>query len=197
MSNEKHGSSDHEVVSFDNEALILVNDRDEQIGSMSKALAHDGDGVLHRAFSLFIFDDSGRLLLQRRSAAKRLWPLYWSNSCCSHPRDGETMEVATVRRLEQELGIRTRLEFVYKFTYRAEFDDAGSENEFCSVYLGRCDTKPRVNETEIAEWRFVSTAELEQEFIDRPDLFTPWFKLEWRRLSGDFQERLAAYTGSV
>lgn len=197
MSNEKHGSADHEVVSFDNEALILVNDRDEQIGSMSKALAHDGDGVLHRAFSLFIFDDSGRLLLQRRSAAKRLWPLYWSNSCCSHPRDGETMEVATVRRLEQELGIRTRLEFVYKFTYRAKFDDAGSENEFCSVYLGRCDTKPRVNETEIAEWRFVSTAELEQEFIDRPDLFTPWFKLEWRRLSGDFQERLAAYTGSV
>lgn len=102
-----------------------------------------------------------------------------------------------MRRLEQELGIRTRLEFVYKFTYRAEFDDAGSENEFCSVYLGRCDTKPRVNETEIAEWRFVSTAELEQEFIDRPDLFTPWFKLEWRRLSGDFQERLAAYTDAV
>ena len=194
MPKTEHGAADHEVVSFESEELILVNDRDEAIGSMSKGDAHDGDGVLHRAFSLFLFDSEGRLLLQRRSAEKRLWPMYWSNSCCSHPRFGETMEVATSRRLAQELGISAQLEFVYKFMYQARFSRDGSENEFCSVYLGRCFDNPQVNGTEIAEWRFVSAAELEREFENSPEQFTPWFKMEWQRLSGEFIDRLSVYT---
>jgi isopentenyl-diphosphate delta-isomerase len=194
MSKTEHGAAGQDVVSFESEKLILVNDRDEVIGSMSKAHAHDGDGVLHRAFSLFLFDTEGRLLLQRRSAEKRLWPLYWSNSCCSHPRFGESMEVATSRRLSQELGISGRLEFVYKFMYQARFSCEGSENEFCSVYLGRCAETPQVNETEIAEWRFISAENLERELEDRPEQFTPWFKMEWQRLSGEYADRLSAYT---
>ena len=125
MSNADQGSASHEVVSSESEKLILVNDRDEPVGSMSKGEVHDGAGILHRAFSLFIFDAEGRLLLQRRSADKRLWPLFWSNSCCSHPRVGESMDVATSRRLSQELGISAQLEFVYKFMYQATFSSDG------------------------------------------------------------------------
>jgi len=194
MSKAIHGSADHEVVSSDSEKLILVNDRDEAVGSMSKGDAHDGEGVLHRAFSLFVFDTEGRLLLQRRSADKRLWPLYWSNSCCSHPRVGESMEVATSRRLSQELGISAQLEFIYKFMYQANFSSYGSENEFCSVYLGRCTETPRANQTEIAEWRFISAEALDRELEDQPEQFTPWFKMEWRKLSGEYVDRLSAYT---
>ena len=91
------------VVSSESEALILVDENDREIGFSSKDSCHDGPGILHRAFSLFIFNTAGELLLQQRSAGKRLWPLYWSNSCCSHPRAGETMELAVNRRLQQEL----------------------------------------------------------------------------------------------
>ena len=84
------------------DSLILVDDADRELGYLSKAECHRGRGVLHRAFSLLIFNDAGELLLQQRSAAKRLWPLYWSNSCCSHPRRAETMEAATHRRLQEE-----------------------------------------------------------------------------------------------
>ena len=127
----------HRVVSSEQEELILVDENDREIGSLDKAACHDGTGVLHRAFSLFIFNPRGELLLQQRSRTKRLWPLYWSNSCCSHPRRGETMEEATARRLEDELHIAAELEFVYKFAYQARFDATGAENELCWVYLGR------------------------------------------------------------
>lgn len=106
---------DHEVVSCESELLILVDEQDREIGHGSKAACHDGEGVLHRAFSLFIFNEAGELLLQQRSAQKRLWPMFWSNSCCSHPRQGETMEQAVHRRLEQELGMTSALQYLYKF----------------------------------------------------------------------------------
>ena len=101
----------NEVVSSEREELILVDDQDREIGFQSKADCHDRDGLLHRAFSLFVFNREGEVLLQRRAANKRLWPLYWSNSCCSHPRRGEEMEEAVHRRLYQELRIRSELEF--------------------------------------------------------------------------------------
>ncbi len=184
----------NEVVSFDSEELILVNESDEQTGTMSKALCHDGDGVLHRAFSLFIFNDDGQLLLQRRSADKRLWPMYWSNSCCSHPREGELLEVAIERRLQQELGMSAELRFIYKFSYQANFGELGSENELCSVYLGRSNQLVRANITEIAEWRFISPAGLTEELAIAPEGFTPWFKMEWQRLSEEYGPLLAGYT---
>lgn len=185
--------SAHRIVSSESEELILVDEHDREIGTLSKALCHDGDGVLHRAFSLFIFNDRGELLLQQRSADKRLWPLYWSNSCCSHPRRGETMSVATARRLDQELGLESELEFVYKFAYQASFGEAGSEHELCSVFLGRCNQPARANANEIAGLRYVAAQQLDAEFRATPGQFTPWFRMEWERLNDEFAERLLPF----
>lgn len=181
-------------VSSESEMLILVDTDDREIGNLSKAECHDGDGVLHRAFSLFLFNDQGELLLQKRSAEKRLWPKYWSNTCCSHPRQGESMEVATARRLQQELNTAAQLDFIYKFEYRAQFADKGSENELCWVYLGRLGNAAVANETEIEELRFVSVADLNQEIDAVPERFTPWLKMEWQRLNEEFADQITKYT---
>jgi len=184
---------DHKIVSSDSEELILVDEHDNELGFLSKQQCHDGDGILHRAFSLFVFNAMGELLLQKRSADKRLWPLFWSNSCCSHPRKGESMDVATRRRLQEELDVQADLEFVYKFSYRAQFGEHGSENELCSVYLGRTDQTYSANANEIAEARFISIDALSNELRTNPEEFTPWFKMEWERLSGEFAETLKEY----
>jgi isopentenyl-diphosphate Delta-isomerase len=175
------------------ESLILVDAADREVGHMSKARCHEGKGVLHRAFSLLIFNDRGELLLQRRSAAKRLWPHYWSNSCCSHPRRTETMEQATHRRLYEELGLTCPLHFLFKFEYQAQFDNAGAEHELCSVFIGRSSGGLRIDRNEIADWRWVSpeglTAEMRGEGALR---FTPWFTLEWERIWRDHKPALHA-----
>jgi len=181
------------IVSSESEELILVDESDNELGSLSKQQCHDGEGILHRAFSLFVFNADGELLLQKRGADKRLWPLFWSNSCCSHPRKGESMELATRRRLREELGIDATLEFAYKFVYRAQFGELGSENEMCSVYLGKTNQACSVNANEIADVRYVSREPLQDEVRENPELFTPWFKMEWERLDGEFAERLSEY----
>lgn len=183
----------HRVVSSESEALILVDADDHEVGSSSKAKCHDGEGILHRAFSLFLFNDEGRLLLQQRSASKRLWPGYWSNTICSHPRFGESMEQATRRRLLDELNIESELEYVYKFAYQARFGDAGSENELCHVFLGRAPDVIRPNDNEISAVRFVSASELDREFANQPETLTPWFQMEWNTLTTDFRHRLSRY----
>ena len=183
----------HRIVSSESEALILVDRDDNEIGFVSKADAHDGDGVLHRAFSLFLFNRAGELLLQRRAQGKRLWGGYWSNSCCSHPRRGESLEVATSRRLRDELNFETELEHVYWFCYEARFGDAGSENELCHVYLGRAEDDVKPNESEISGIRYVSPAALDAEFAEQPERFTPWFKQEWQELKQRYREQLAGY----
>ncbi len=192
---EKVFNGENRVVSFDSEELILVDQNDVETGHLNKAACHDGDGILHRAFSLFIFDDDGQLLLQQRSAQKRLWPLYWSNSCCSHPRRGEQIEEAIHRRLEQELGMRSELEFLYKFRYQAPFGDKGSEHELCWVYAGHSADKPRTNSNEIADWRFVSPDDLDRELAEGPNRFTPWIKLEWARIQDEFAGTITTYNG--
>jgi isopentenyl-diphosphate delta-isomerase len=171
------------IVSSEKEQLILVDRNDTEIGHVDKASAHDAGGLLHRAFSLFIFDPDGRLLMQQRSASKRLWPHYWSNSCCSHPRRGESMEEATSRRLRDELNIEAELEFVYKFSYQASYGELGAENELCWVYLGRTADPIVPNRNEIAATRSLSARELQNELDGNPEQFTPWFKLEWQRLT--------------
>jgi len=181
---------DNRVVSFDSERLILVDEADREIGHASKADAHAGRGILHRAFSLFVFNPAGELLLQQRAASKPLWPGYWANSCCSHPRGGEDTETATQRRLREELGFTCPLDFVYKFQYHAEYFDAGSESELCWVYVGVSDAPVRVNDTEIAAWRYVAPAALDREIAESPEHFTPWLKMEWQRLRGEFAKCL-------
>jgi isopentenyl-diphosphate delta-isomerase len=180
-------------VSSEDENLILVDESDNEVGYLSKGECHDGDGLLHRAFSVFLFDAGGRLLLQQRGRNKRLWPEFWSNSCCSHPRESESMHVATERRLHEELGVTVELEYVYKFQYQAPFGELGSEHELCSVYLGRCADDIRPNRTEIEAVRFVSAEDLGAEMEARPDDFTPWFKQEWDRLNGQHRELLIRY----
>jgi isopentenyl-diphosphate delta-isomerase len=183
----------HRLVSSESEELILVDADDNEIGYRSKADCHDGGGILHRAFSLFLFNANGELLLQQRSKQKRLWPGFWSNSCCSHPRRGETLAVATMRRLGDELNVSAYLEFVYHFCYEAEFGKAGSENELCHVYLGRLDGEVRANDSEIESTRFITADALDAELARHPERFTPWFIKEWRTLRGKYGERLARY----
>ncbi len=173
------------IVSFDSEELILVDEADREIGNMRKSDAHEGGGTLHRAFSLFVFNGRGELLLQQRAAGKRLWAGYWSNTCCSHPRKGESMEFATGRRLYEEIGIRAPLRFLFKFQYQAQFDATGAEHELCWVYAGRSDEAPRVNPHEISAVRFIAPEALTREMAEMPERFTPWFKMEWSRIQKD------------
>jgi len=178
------------VVSSEEERLILVDSDDRETGTSTKSACHDGAGVLHRAFSVFVFNRHGELLIHQRHPSKRLWPNFWSNSCCSHPRAGEDVDVAVHRRLEQELGLTADLQYVYKFEYVAPFGDAGTEHELCWVYAGTTDATPVINTTEIANWRWIAPATLDTELAQTPQRFTPWFKLEWQALRGPHREGL-------
>lgn len=182
-----------EIVSSEHDRLILVDAEDHEIGQLEKSSCHDGQGVLHRAFSLFAFDAAGRLLLQQRASGKRLWPGFWSNSCCSHPRAHEELRPAVIRRVVQELGLETEPEFVFKFEYHAHFGNIGAEHELCSVFLGRVHGTPVINATEIADWRWISSVELDDELEHDPDAFTPWFRLEWQRLRTEHAATLNRY----
>jgi isopentenyl-diphosphate delta-isomerase len=183
-------TTQHRVVSSEEELLIRVDADDRPIGTLDKSACHDGAGLLHRAFSLFVFNSAGELLLQRRHPDKRLWPSYWSNSCCSHPRAGEDMETAVARRLQQELGLTARLRYLFKFEYRATFGDIGTEHELCWVYAGTTRETPVINTTEISQWRWIAPAVLDAELAATPEAFTPWFKLEWRRIREEFSAAL-------
>jgi isopentenyl-diphosphate Delta-isomerase len=172
----------NQVVSSDDEQLILVDADDREIGFMAKADAHAGRGTLHRAFSLFVFNPAGELLVQQRAKGKRLWPGYWSNTCCSHPRRGEKMDSAIRRRLLEEFGLRAELEFLFKFHYQTQYDAHGAEHELCWVYAGRSAERPRENVHEIVAWRYVTPQALQGEIACAPETFTPWFKIEWARI---------------
>jgi isopentenyl-diphosphate delta-isomerase len=177
----------------DADTLILVDEADREIGHLSKARCHDGRGILHRAFSLLIFNADGNLLLQQRSAAKRLWPLYWSNSCCSHPRRAESMDAAIHRRLHEELGVRCPLQFLFKFQYQAQWDADGAENELCSVYMGRTQSPIHADPQEIVGLRWVSPEQLQAEMAQPgTGLFTPWFIMEWERVWNDHRHAVLA-----
>ena len=183
-----------EIVSSETENLILVDIEDQELGSSTKEACHNGEGILHRAFSVFIFNQQGEVLLQQRSSNKRLWPLYWSNSCCSHPRVGETMEHATERRMHEELGLTSNnLKYLYKFHYHVAFGPHGSENELCSVYIGNTTDEVFANISEVSAWRFISPSELSKELNESPQSFTPWFKMEWQQLTQNYSNDLAEF----
>jgi isopentenyl-diphosphate Delta-isomerase len=175
-----------EIVSSASEELILVDELDREIGNQSKSDCHAGNGILHRAFSIFVFNRDDELLLQKRSGSKPLWPNYWSNTCCSHPRLGESMEEAVSRRLVQELGFECPLHFLYKFKYHAQYGTVGAEHEYCWVYYGHYNGRVDVNVNEIADWRFIDLDALEAEVSAHPERFTPWFKMEWMHIRNNF-----------
>jgi isopentenyl-diphosphate delta-isomerase len=175
-----------EIVSDAGEPLILVDDDDREIGFKPKLDCHLGTGTLHRAFSIFVLNNANELLLQQRAPGKHLWPSYWSNTCCSHPRRGERMDEAVTRRLQQELGFECPLQFLYKFKYHAQYDSGGAEHEYCWVYFGRYDGPVDPNVNEIENWRFVSLSALEIELLEVPETFTPWFKMEWAHIKANY-----------
>src|SRR4029077_7744757 len=182
-----------DAISPDSDPLILVDEADRVVGHLSKARCHQGGGILHRAFSLLIFNEAGELLLQQRAVSKRLWPRYWSNSCCSHPRRDETMAAATQRRLYEELGLRCPLHFLFKFQYQAQFDASGAEHELCSVFIGRASEQLTINRNEILAWRWISPEALQAEMSGGGSRnFTPWFILEWERIWRDHRAAVLA-----
>jgi isopentenyl-diphosphate delta-isomerase len=165
--------------------LIVVNEQDTVLGSDSKSRCHAGRGVLHRGFSVYLFDREGRLLIQQRSSHKPLWPLHWSNSCCSHPRWGEKVDAAAHRRVREELGLAAQLRLAFKFRYHAAFEGVGSEREICSVFIGTSDGEVRANPREVADWRFIDCDEFDQELVTNAGAYTPWFQIGWQQLRRD------------
>jgi isopentenyl-diphosphate delta-isomerase len=156
--------------------VILVNEFDQPIGVLEKLEAHQ-KGLLHRAFSIFIFNDSNELMLQRRAFDKYHSGGLWTNTCCSHPDPNEGVLEACHRRLKEEMGFDTELEFVTSFIYRAELDQNLIEHEFDHVYIGKYRDNPVINESEVSEWKFVNLADLENDMKKHPDHYTVWFKI--------------------
>lgn len=170
-------------VSFDDEPLVLVDAEDNVTGFGDKAELHRGRGHRHRAFSIFL-QRGTRVLMHRRSAFKPLWPGYWTNSCCSHPRRGEDYGDATRRRLREELGVSTELRFLYRFEYRADFAGGGAEHELCSVFLGELPEGETLqpNPSEVSEWGWFDVEDVDDWVTRKPAVLTPWFLLEWPRV---------------
>ena len=158
------------------EKVILVDKNDNQVGLMPKLEAHE-KGILHRAFSVFIFNSKYELLLQKRASSKYHSGGLWTNTCCSHPREGEDILDAANRRLDEEMGIRTSLRKVYDFIYKAELDNQLTEHEFDHVFYGVCDNDPILNKDEADDFKWVDMEILNNDIIKNEDNYTVWFKI--------------------
>ena len=158
------------------EKVILVDKNDNQVGLMPKLEAHE-KGVLHRAFSIFIFNSKYELLLQRRASSKYHSGGLWTNTCCSHPREGEDILDAANRRLDEEMGIKTSLRKVYDFIYKAELDNQLTEHEFDHVFYGVFDNDPILNEDEAEDFKWADMETLNNDIIKNEDNYTVWFKI--------------------
>ena len=158
------------------EQVILVNEKDEPIGLMGKMEAHE-KGLLHRAFSVFIFNSKQEVLLQQRSACKYHSPNLWTNTCCSHPRAGETNQQAGERRLQEEMGLQVPLQEVFSFIYKAPFDNGLTEHEYDHVLIGYSDAQPQINPEEVASWKWLSLEAIKEDILQAPERYTAWFKI--------------------
>lgn len=163
------------------ELVVLVDERDGERGVSPKLEAHR-EGRLHRAFSVFVFDPSGRLLLQRRARGKYHSAGLWSNTCCGHPRPGELLIKAAHRRLREEMGIDCLLRPAFDFTYRAELENGLIEHEYDHVFVGRFAGTPAPDPDEVAEWRWASVSETLADLEQRPQHYTAWFRIAFEGL---------------
>ncbi len=163
------------------EQVVLVDDEDNDIGLKEKMDTHKLPVPLHRAISVIILNNKDEVLITKRASAKKTWPDFWSNTCCSHPRKGETPEAAAKRRLKEELGFTTDLDFLFKFVYEAKFNDELGEHELDHVFLGYYDGPMHVVPAEISEYKFVNIDELKIDMKKHPEKYTPWFKLMFKR----------------
>lgn len=158
------------------EQVILVNENDEQIGLMPKLEAHE-KALLHRAFSVFIFNKEGELLLQQRAAHKYHSPLLWTNTCCSHQRDRETNIEAGKRRLKEEMGFECDLKELFSFIYKAPFDNGLTEHELDHVLAGEFDGDPIINKDEVESYRWMNLDDIKKDMKSQPGIYTAWFKI--------------------
>jgi isopentenyl-diphosphate delta-isomerase len=158
------------------ENVILVDVLDNQLGLMPKMEAHE-KAVLHRAFSVFIFNDEGELMLQQRAAHKYHSPLLWTNTCCSHQRDGESNIEAGKRRLIEEMGFKTNLKEIFSFVYKAPFDNGLTEHELDHVMIGNFNGTPKINKDEVASYKWMTLEEVKIDIELQPKLYTAWFKI--------------------
>ena len=168
------------------ELVILVDKNDNQLGLMEKIEAHE-KAVLHRAFSVFILNDNNELLLQKRALSKYHSPGLWTNTCCSHPRDGESVIDAGIRRLREEMGLVTEINTLFSFIYRAEFDNGLTEHEFDHVLLGRYNKTPLINKLEVSDWKWIDIEFLKKDVFVNPDIYTVWFKIIFQQFYKKFK----------
>lgn len=173
------------------EEVILVNENDEPIGTMEKLQAHR-EGRLHRAFSVFIFNPNGDLLLQKRAAGKYHSAGLWSNTCCSHPRPGESVEGAALRRLVEEMGISTSLVHLFSFIYHAPLDEL-TEHEVDHILIGFTGEEPQLNQQEVSEWKYMDIADVEEDMLLNPLAYTVWFRKCFHQVMSRLDELMQSH----
>jgi len=156
--------------------VILVDENDNPIGECKKLEAHE-KGLLHRAFSVLLFNNKGEMLLQQRAIHKYHSPGLWTNTCCSHPRPGEDTFEAATRRLEEEMGMEGEFKFSYKFTYKVSFSNALIEHETDHVFIGKVTSEPEINKDEVHAYKYESIDNIKKDIALNSEIYTPWFKL--------------------
>ena len=161
---------------FLNTDVVLVNEHDDEIGFMPKLEAHQ-KGALHRAFSVFIFNSKGELLLQQRALGKYHSEGLWSNTCCSHPLPNEATASAAVRRLQEEMGLQSTLNFVFSFLYKAELDNGLTEHELDHVFWAVSDHEPIINTSEVSNFKYIDPDFLRTDMQQHPNRYTEWLKI--------------------
>lgn len=162
------------------EHVILVNESNEQIGTMPKMEAHE-KAALHRAFSVFIMNEKGETMLQQRAAHKYHSPLLWTNTCCSHQRVGESNIEAGKRRLQEEMGFTSKLRELFSFIYKAPFDNGLTEHELDHVMMGNYNEEPILNADEVADWKWMRPEAIKDDISENPEKYTAWFKIIFER----------------
>ena len=176
----------------DGRNLLLVNELDEVVGYGEKLEVHQNGGKLHRAFSIFLFNARGEMLLQRRAPAKYHFAGLWSNACCGHPLRGQELHEAAFRRLGFEFGFETPLEHVGSFLYRAFDAKSGLiEHEFDHIFRGQWDGQPAPNPEEISDWKWMEVEVLREDVAQHPELYTPWFQIVLEEVLGREEHRPA------
>ena len=158
------------------EFVVLVDQDDQKLGLMEKQQAHVA-GLLHRAFSVFVFNSNGELMIQQRAASKYHSPTLWTNTCCSHPRDNETYDQAAHRRLKEEMGFDCDLEFKFSFIYKAHLDNNLTEHELDHVFIGTYNDEPKLNPEEVMAYRWFDLMDLKKDIEKNPQNYTAWFKI--------------------
>lgn len=169
------------------EEVILVDEQDREVGFMEKMEAHE-KALLHRAFSVFVFNSKGELMIHQRAFEKYHSGGLWTNTCCSHPRKNETIEQAAHRRLMEEMGFDCELKEVFSFIYKAELDQGLTEHELDHVLIGEFEGTPNLNPDEVAAWKFISLDDLQADVENNPDVYTVWFKIALKEVIDHWTE---------